>query len=255
MTEIKKHPSNKDYRERFEFVLSVDNNIICQRYFKINRFKPESLESYNLTDAARRCAAIIDNDLKSKTQAYVEIYAPQVFESEEEMYKAISENNGDNYYTRNLHDGQGIVVRGNNITDYSYIGNGQVKKIGFKFDDGELTDGEAEATKCTYKFAIKMDGRQITAVAWDGYYPKFVRNKIDIANKYGKFEGEDKNRLSFEEYILYKVMEGRGDLVFKLIRTIWDAIAIDNGGNPVTTDDEIMEAWRMTSDAISYRAI
>ena len=63
----------KDYKERFEFKLMVGNNIIIQRYFKINNFNPRSLRSFELADAIRNCASVIDNELKSKTQTYLEI--------------------------------------------------------------------------------------------------------------------------------------------------------------------------------------
>ena len=43
MSEIKKSVEPKDYKERFEFELTVGNNIICQRYFRINNFNPTSL--------------------------------------------------------------------------------------------------------------------------------------------------------------------------------------------------------------------
>ena len=46
--EIKKEPKvfdNSSYRERFQFILQINENIICQRFFKINGFTYESLES------------------------------------------------------------------------------------------------------------------------------------------------------------------------------------------------------------------
>ena len=36
MSEIQKNNSPRSYKEKFEFELTVDNNIICQRYFRIN---------------------------------------------------------------------------------------------------------------------------------------------------------------------------------------------------------------------------
>ena len=85
MSEIKKSVAeSKDYKERFEFELTVGNNIICQRYFRINNFNPTSLRSYELTDAIRKCVATIDYDLQDKTNAYLEIYAPKVFKNIDE---------------------------------------------------------------------------------------------------------------------------------------------------------------------------
>ena len=81
----------KDYKERFEFKLTVGNNIIIQRYFRINNFNPRSLKSFELADVIRNCASIIDNELKSKTQTYLEIAAPMVFNTVEDMKKYFSD--------------------------------------------------------------------------------------------------------------------------------------------------------------------
>ena len=83
MNENQKNSVPRNYKERFEFELTVGENIICQRYFRINNFNPKSLKSYELIEALRKCVTTIDNDLKMKTQAYLEMYAPLVFETEE----------------------------------------------------------------------------------------------------------------------------------------------------------------------------
>lgn len=190
MIENVKTAEPRSYKERFEFELTVGNNIICQRYFRIANFNPKSLQSYELTDAIRKSVSIINTDLKNKTQAYLEMYAPMVFNSISEMTE----------YFKNPHNvmrmtlGEGIVVKGNKVTDYVYTENGP-KELGYKFDDGELTEISPEVSKVTYKFAFKVDGEERCAMIWDGYYPKFVRDKIDISNKRGRFDGDDVNRL------------------------------------------------------------
>ena len=237
----------KDYKERFEFVLTVAGNIICQRYFKITGFQPSSLRSYNLTDAVRRCVATIDNDLKDKSQVYLEIFAPQVFESVEEMeaFVANPENSG------RLRPGMGIVVRGSENTDYTYTKDGGVKALGYKFDDGELTSTGIEETKATYRFAFKVDGREACAMEWDGYYPSFVRDKkrIDLSNKRGKFDEEEVSRLSSEQYLLYKMFEGKTDLIYGLIKNLCQACITKE---QITEPDEMLECWNGTSMAILY---
>ena len=85
MTENKKSNEPRDYKERFEFVLTTGGNIICQRYFRINNFNPTSLKSYELTEALRSCVRTIDKDLRDKTQAYLEMYAPKTFDTADEM--------------------------------------------------------------------------------------------------------------------------------------------------------------------------
>ena len=250
MAEIKRQSVEpRDYKERFEFVLTTGGNIICQRYFRINAFNPRSLQSYELMSALRRCAKVIDNDLKDKTAIYLERYAPKVFDSVEEMTNYVTKN------ANRLSLGEGLVVRGNGITDYFYAGNGEWKPLGYKFDDGEMTDNTVESNKSTYKFAFKVDGREVCSVQWDGYYPKFVRDKIDLSNKRGKFDEEDIDRLSFEQYLLYKMAEGRTDLVYGLIKTICTACSYQNSGDYTTTVNAIVDEWNEDSARLAFGAI
>lgn len=249
MTEIKKSKEPRDYKERFEFELTVGNNIICQRYFRINNFNPTSLRSYELTDAIRRCVAVIDRDLKDKTQTYLEMYAPKIFSTIKEMEDYI--NNPLN--SDRLTPGEGLVVRGNTKTDYVYTRKGIAQELGYKFDDGELTEVPVEDNKTTYKFAFKVDGREVCTMVWDGYYPKFVRDKIDLSNKRGKFEGDDVTRLSFEQYLLYKMVQGKNDLVYGLIMDICQACSFAENKEYAVSSNEILEGWRDTNNRNLWR--
>jgi hypothetical protein len=242
MIENVKTAEPRSYKERFEFELTVGNNIICQRYFRIANFNPKSLQSYELTDAIRKSVSIINTDLKNKTQAYLEMYAPMVFNSVSEMTE----------YFKNPHNvmrmtlGEGIVVKGNKATDYVYTENGP-KELGYKFDDGELTEISPEVSKVTYKFAFKVDGEERCAMIWDGYYPKFVRDKIDISNKRGRFDGDDVNRLSFEQYLLHKMVQGRPDLVYGIIKNICKVCSYSEEEVYTEDLDGILEGWRISS--------
>ena len=85
MSEKTQENNNFPVKERFEFVLTINDFIICQRYFKINNFQERSLASVNLAEAIRDCYEMIDNDLKEKTNIYNYLTAPQVFKDREEM--------------------------------------------------------------------------------------------------------------------------------------------------------------------------
>jgi hypothetical protein len=250
MSEIKKSAAeSKDYKERFEFELTVGNNIICQRYFRINNFNQTALRSYELTEAVRNCVAVIDRDLKDKTHTYLEMYAPKVFNSIEQMEVYVADpSNADR-----LTFGEGLVVRGNSKTDYVYTKKGGVVELGYKFDDGELTETSIEDNKVTYKFAFKVDGREACAMVWDGYYPKFVRDKIDLSNKRGKFEDDEVGRLSFEQYLLYKMVQGKSDLVYGLIRNICQACSNPDNKSYATSESDIQEGWAVTSNRNLWR--
>lgn len=217
MAEFKKQNESgtRDYRERYEFKLTVGNNIICQRYFKINNFNPRSLKSFELVDTIRNCANIINEDLTSKTKAYLEIFAPMYFNSIEAM---------DNYFLnpqnkKRMRPGLGIVVAGQ-PNDFVWGKNDTPVPCSFKFDDGELYNRLTDDDRVMYKFAFCVDGREVCSTVWEGVYPKYIRNSIDLSNRRGKHEGEDINRLSFEQYLDYKIVEGRNDLVYGLIKDI-----------------------------------
>jgi len=216
MAEFRKQPETvRDYRERFEFKLTVGDNIICQRYFKINNFNPRSLKSFELADAIRGCAETINKDLKSKTQTYLEIFAPKVFNTVEEMNEYFK----DGKHSSDMRLGNGIVVK-NSSVDYVWGKNNAPIPCQFKFDDGELYAPITNENVVTYKFAFCVDGRETCTTCWEGLYPKYIRNSIDLSNKRGKQDPDDISRLSFEQYLDYKVVEGRSDLVWGLIKDI-----------------------------------
>ena len=62
--------NNESYKERFQFILSLNENIICQRYFRINGFNNDSLESYELRETIDEIVGIIRQDLESKSRVY-----------------------------------------------------------------------------------------------------------------------------------------------------------------------------------------
>ncbi len=204
----------RDYTERFEFKFTVGNNIICQRYFRINNFNPLSLSSLELANTIRECANIIDNDLKDKTAKYLEIVAPRVFNSLQEM---------EDYYAdgkdRGMRLGEGIVVK-NCPNNYVWGKKGEPVVVKEKFDNGEFSAELSEADIVDYKFAFYDSGREVCSTTWQGVYPKFVRNSIDLSNKRGKVAEEDVPKLGAESYLMYKMVEGKSDIVYKIIKEI-----------------------------------
>ena len=204
------------FKERFEFRLTVGDDIICQRYFRIGNFNPTSLKSNDLANSIRECAEMIDNDLKSKSLIYLEIFAPRIFKDMEEFERYIeNENNRDS-----LVRGEGVVIRTVKDHDFAWNGVDNLVPLDFKFEDGEFSEPLTEDDYVTYKFAFLDYGREVCSTTWVGVYPRFVRNSIDLSNKRGKLDPEDLYSVGFEQYILYKLVEGRSDLVWKLVKEI-----------------------------------
>lgn len=208
----------RDYKERFEFRFTVGGSIICQRYFRINNFNELSLYSLELIQTIRDCGKMIDNDLKHKTERYLYISAPQIFDTEKQMkdYYSVEANK------KGIRPGHGIVIRDPKAPNYYWGKNNEPVALAEKFDkDGEFTNPITDDDVVTYKFAFYDNGREVCATTWEGIYPKYVRNSIDLSNKKGKLpEGEDPSKLGYEAYLLYKLVEGKGDIVWKIIKEI-----------------------------------
>lgn len=209
----KKSPS--DFKEPYEFRLLIDDNIICQRYFKINNFNHNSLHSLELTDTIRECANMIDEDLKSKTRVYLWHMAPLVFQNETEMrnWFAKPENAAKAKMFEN------IVLRDKDATEYTWDGEKLIlceKKI----CDGTFTNNLTEKDTLTYEFAFYVNDRKVASTIFEGVYPHYIRRNIDLSNTRGKFEGEDLSRLGFESYILNRLVYDRQDLIKKIVKEI-----------------------------------
>jgi hypothetical protein len=209
----KKSPS--DFKEPYEFRLLIDDNIICQRYFKINNFNPNSLISLELTETIRECARMIDEDLKSKTRVYLWHMAPLVFKNEAEMRNWFS--NPEN--VAKIKDRENIALCDENGTEYSWDGE-KLILCDKKLYDGTFTTPLTEKDILTYELAFYVNDRKVVSTIFDGVYPHYIRRNIDLSNTRGKFDGEDISRLGFESYILNRLVYDRQDLIKKIVKEI-----------------------------------
>ena len=57
--------------KKFEFILRINGNIICQRYFAVKNFNPKSVYSLNLIDCVNDCVEMIQGQLKKKSLEYL----------------------------------------------------------------------------------------------------------------------------------------------------------------------------------------
>lgn len=239
MSYFKKKADNisKDYKDRFEFILTTKNAktgesiIICQRYFKIIGFNEKALMSSRIKDSVIRCARMINNDLIDKSNLYTRLVAPMVFSNEREMYKYFE--NPENRERLSL--GEGIVIRNENSPNYVWSKKGpkiaptNFSKVEFvhQINDEDIVeftltfkdhgvryykDGEW----CMNNFG-NVQGREICSYTWTNVLPRPVKMGIDLSNKNSKITKEELKTLSGEAWIIYKLSENRKDLIFPII--------------------------------------
>ena len=198
-------------KERFEFVFSVNGNIICQRYFRINGFNERSSGSVQLTDALKDCQRVIHRDLCEKTRIFLELTAPQIFQNREEM---------DNWVKNRpfkLDVPYFVILRDEEAT---FVWNGEEMKPYEKVFNRWDYLGEKNGVNSIFKLAFLDEGKEIRSISWDGsIYPRFIRTNIDISNSKNKYESED-NFSPYEAMIVNEFIKNRDDLIPYIMKTL-----------------------------------
>lgn len=57
--------------KKFEFILRINGNIICQRYFAVKNFNYKMVSSFDTLICVKDCANMIQNQLKKKSLEYL----------------------------------------------------------------------------------------------------------------------------------------------------------------------------------------
>lgn len=57
--------------KKFEFILYINGNIICQRYFSVKNYNKKVINSLDIYECVTDCVDIIEKDLRTKTEDYL----------------------------------------------------------------------------------------------------------------------------------------------------------------------------------------
>ena len=80
---------------KFEFILTLEKNIVIQRFFNVNRYNPKTKNSIDLYECVTEICKEIAEDLKSKTLDYMNENA-NYFTDSKNMEEAV-ENKEENF--------------------------------------------------------------------------------------------------------------------------------------------------------------
>lgn len=221
--------ANEVRSERFEFVLTVNGYIVCQRYFRIGGFKERSLSSVQLTEAVEHCVDMINKDLAEKSNIYNWYMAPQVFQNREEMNAWVEKSHKGE--TFKLPNPQFVILRDSEEV-FNWDG---VNMLPYDkpFDRADYV-GES-ATPCILKFAFLDNKKEIRSFTWDiaKICPRFVRNNIDLSNSKNKYKGEGVFA-PIEEFIVDKYITSMSSIIPKILGTLSSACSLDNASEYTT---------------------
>lgn len=216
--EVKKSTlNNESFRERFQFLFWINDNIICQRYFKINGFNSNSIGSDELLEALEECVDMIKEDLHHKSFVYQSIVNNQPIKMTGFHNDMEDPSDLNKLINRNI---EGLVT----LSDGT-----EIEKTYFTHDDdiNEVYDDEhIKPWDVTFKFEFIIDERPVFQRIWDAsVYPKFVRNSVDLSNSITAYNrGGGVNFVSNEGIANY-LKVGRIDLVYHIIKKIVETMS------------------------------
>lgn len=212
---------NTQWKERHQFVLSANGNIICQRYFKVNGFNPKSLNSEELYYTIRDIVHMIKDDLKSKSRIYTAITMGK-------STKLTGFYNGEK-----LSNSDAALVFQDDVRGEVALSNGIV--LNKTYIDYDLEE-EVDDSPFTLKFSYLFDDKAVYEEVWDGtVYPKYVRNCIDLSNSNASYKNVDPMRMTFSQQMTKSLNSGRPDLIYNIIKLFCDTLSndVDDDGNSI----------------------
>ena len=218
-----KFVDNIAYKSKFQFLIWVNDNVICQRYFKINGFNEESVYTEEFSNCMNGIVRSIQEDLESKSRIFMwytnmsEPMKMQGFLTDEEVEK----------YGRDFL----AIMTDSNIYGKVEAPDGKIfTKDYIKYCEEAINEyGEVERPnegEFVFKFSFLIDDVPVFEKIWDGnVYPKFVRNGVDLTNSYGLYDNKDTSALSFGAAIIRYMQKGKINFISDFIRRICETLS------------------------------
>lgn len=214
---------NIAYKNKFQFLIWVNDNVICQRYFKINGFNEESIHTEDFHNCMSGIVRSIQQDLESKSRifmAYTNMNEPM------KMTGFLTEEEVEKYGASFL-----MAVTNPNYTVPSVAPDGKVFRPTF-INYPETTINEylesdkPDENEFVFKFAFLIDDVPVFEKIWDGnVYPKFVRNGVDLTNSYATYDSKDTSSISFGSAIVRYMQRDKINLINDFIHRICDTLS------------------------------
>jgi hypothetical protein len=114
--------------KKFEFILYINGNIICQRFFSVKDYNSDVIRSIDIVECVNDCVNIIAYDLKNKSVDYLwNQYNPWKKQTKEELPTI------DVYEKEDVFDFE-IRVDGKSIAKRTFDGNVFPQRVRYSVD-------------------------------------------------------------------------------------------------------------------------
>lgn len=214
---------NVAYKSKFQFLIWVNDNVICQRYFKINGFNEDSVYTMEFTDCMDDIVKSIQEDLESKSRIlmwYINSKKPLKlagFATDKEI-----EQYGGKSFLSLLTD---VDKRGDIETPDGRLFHKEYLDITETEQNDYWEDERPSEGEYVFKFSFLIDDKTVFEKIWDGnVYPKFVRNGVDLTNAYSSYNKDDSN-MNFGNALVRHMQSGKMNLISDFIRRICDTLS------------------------------
>lgn len=235
--------ANEAFWERFQFILSINDDIICQRYFRINGYNRDMCNTEEFGRTLDYCVNLIKSDLDYKSFVYLSYTRNEPFKLTGYVKEAPEFSD---YSAIWRSDVQGTIL----LSDGSEI----VKEyMNIEPESGEWADEPLEPWEATFKFQFLIDDKPVYERIWDGsQYPKYVRNSVDLSNSDAAWRDREPGKLYFTTALQKHMNNGRTDLTWKIIRSIceimsWSASDYEKHATTKTTYGDTTYYYRAYS--------
>ena len=218
-----KFVDNVAYKSKFQFLIWVNDNVICQRYFKINGFNEESVYTEEFSNCMNGIVESIQKDLESKSR----IFMWYTNTKEPMKLQGFIRNDEVEKYGREFLS----ILTDSSIRGKIEAPDGKIyTKEYINYNENVTNDyGELERPndgEFIFKFSFLIDDNTVFEKIWDGnVYPKFVRNGVDLTNNYAQYNNKDTSSLSFSAAIIRYMQNGKTNLISDFIRRICETLS------------------------------
>lgn len=209
-----KQLENLLYKERFQFILQINDDIICQRYFRINGFSYEAFDSLELKTVMDEVVKMIQDNLVSKSRVYDWYTHP--FPLKLTGFINDNEMNNSSEYINVIHGEEDVELDINGKVIQKTFFHYPEDTENVYIDNERPSEGEF-----VFKFSFLFDEKPLYEKVWDGnVYHKYVRNSVDLANSDILYRDKDPLSLHFNIAIIRRMTVDKTDLVYHIIKKI-----------------------------------